>query len=52
MLSRNSLVTVDVTVEDIASFVDMLVSTQESLSDEDILAGFLPIDVHSQHESD
>ena len=33
----------DVTVEDVASFNDMLVSTQEPLSDEDILAGFLPI---------
>ena len=30
----------------------MLVSTQEPLSDENILAGFLPIDVHAQHESD
>ena len=29
----------------------MLVSTQEPLSD-DILTGFLPIDVHAQHESD
>ena len=42
----------DVTVEDVASFNDMLVSTQEPLSDDDILAGFLPIDVHAQHESD
>ena len=30
----------------------MLVSTQGPLSDEGILAGFLPIDVHPQHESD
>ena len=30
----------DVTVEDVASFDDMLMSTQEPLSDEDILAGF------------
>ena len=36
----------DVTVEDIASFDDMFVSTQEPLSDEDILASILPIDVH------
>ena len=42
----------DVTVEDVASFDDMLVSTQEPLSDADILAGFLSIDVHAQHESD
>ena len=42
----------DVTVEDVSSFNDMFLSTQESLSDEDILAGFLPIDVHAQHESD
>ena len=40
-----------VTVEDVASFYDILVSTQEPLSDEDILADFLPIDVHAQHES-
>ena len=33
----------DVTVEDVASFDDMLVSTQEALSDKDILSGFLPI---------
>ena len=31
----------DVTVEDIASFDDMLVSTQQPLSDEDVLAAFL-----------
>ena len=42
----------DVTVEDVASLDDMLLSTQEPLSDEDIFAGFLPIDVHAQHESD
>ena len=42
----------DVTVEDIASFDDMLVSTQEPLSDEEILADFLPIDVDVQHDSD
>ena len=42
----------DVTVEDVTSFDDTLVSTQGPLSDEDILAGFLPIDVHAQHESD
>ena len=30
----------DVTVDDVASFDDMFVSTQESLSDEDIMAGF------------
>ena len=42
----------DVTVEDVASFDGMLVTTQEPLSDEDILVGFLPIDVHTQHESD
>ena len=41
-----------VTVEDVASFEDILVSTQERLSDEDILADFLHIDVHAQHESD
>ena len=40
------------TVEDVASFDDILVLTQEPLSDEDILAGFLPIDVHAQHEPD
>ena len=42
----------DVTVEDIASFDDMLVSTQEPLSDEEILADILPIDVDVQHDSD
>ena len=42
----------DVTVEDVTSFDDILVSTQEPLSDEDILAGILPIDVHAQHVSD
>ena len=30
----------------------MFVSIQEPLFDEDILAGFLPIDVHAQHKSD
>ena len=30
----------------------MLVSTQEPLSDEEILADFLPIDVDVQHDSD
>ena len=30
----------------------MLVLTQEPLSDENILAGFLPIDVYAQQESD
>ena len=40
----------DVTVEDVASFYDFLVSTQEPLSDEDILKGFLPIDVHAKHK--
>ena len=34
----------DVTVEDVASFDDMLVSTQESLSDENILACLLAAD--------
>ena len=42
----------DVTVEDVASSDDMLVSTQEPLSDADILVGFLSIDVHAQHQSD
>ena len=42
----------DVTVEDVASFNYVLVSTQELLSDEDILADFLPIDAHAQHEFD
>ena len=42
----------DITIEDVAPFDDILVLTQEPLSDEDILAGFLPIDVHAQHESD
>ena len=42
----------DVTVENVASFDDMLVSTQESLSDEDILAGLLAVDIDDQHESD
>ena len=42
----------DVTVEDIASFDDMLVSTQEPLSDEEILADFLPIYVDVQYDSD
>ena len=40
-----------VTVEDFASFDNMLVSTQEPVSDEDILADFLSIDVHAQNES-
>ena len=34
----------DVTVEDVASFDDMLVSTQESLSDGNILACLLAAD--------
>ena len=42
----------DVAVEDVVSFNDMFVSTQELLSDEDILAGFLAIDFHAEHESD
>ena len=42
----------DVTVKDVAYFDDMLVSTQEPLSDEDILAGFLPIEVNAQHKFD
>ena len=42
----------DVTVEDVASFDDMLVPTQESLSDEDVLAGLLAVDIDNQHESD
>ena len=42
----------DVTVEDVASFDDMLVLTQEPLSDEDILPGFLVVDIDDQHESD
>ena len=42
----------DVTVENVASFDDMLVSTQEPLSDEDILAGLLAVDIDDQHESD
>ena len=41
-----------VTADDVASFDDMLVSTQEPLSGERILAGYLPMDVHAQHESD
>ena len=41
----------DATVEDVASFDGMIVSTQEPLSDEDILACFLPIDVHVKHDS-
>ena len=40
-----------VTVEDVASFEDMLVSTQEPLSDENILAGLLAVDIDDQHES-
>ena len=40
-----------VTVEDVASFEDMLVSTQEPLSDKDILAGLLAVDIGDQHES-
>ena len=39
----------DVTVEDVASFDDMLVST---LSDEDVLVGLLAVDVDDQYESD
>ena len=43
----------DITVEDVASFDDMLVSTQEPLSDEEIIAEFLPIDADAQQgESD
>ena len=42
----------DVTVEDVASFDDMLLSTQEPLSDEDILADLLAVDIDDQHESD
>ena len=41
----------DVTVEDIASFDDMLVSTQQPLSDEDVLAAFLAVDIDGQHKS-
>ena len=42
----------DVTVEDVASFDDMLVSTQESLSDENILAWLSAADIEDQHECD
>ena len=42
----------DVTVEDVAFFDGMLVSTQEPLSDEDILSGLLAVDIDDQHESD
>ena len=43
----------DITVEDVASLDDMLVSTQEPLSDEEIIAEFLPIDADAQQgESD
>ena len=42
----------DVTVNEVVCFDDMLVSTQEPLSDEDILASFSTVDVDTQHESD
>ena len=42
----------DVTVEDVASFHDMLVSTQEPLSNKDILSGLLAVDIDDQHKSD
>ena len=42
----------DVTAEDVTSFDDMLVSTQEPLSDEDILAGYSGVDIDDKHKSD
>ena len=42
----------DVTVEDVAYFDDMLVPTQDALSEEDILPGLLAVDIDDQHESD
>ena len=42
----------DVTTEDVTSFDDILVSTQEPLSDEDILAGYSGVDIDDQHKSD
>ena len=40
----------DVTVEDVASFDDMLVSTQEPLTNKDTLACLLALDIDDQHE--
>ena len=42
----------DVTVENVTSFDDMLVSSQVPLSEEDILAGLSAVDIDDQHESD
>ena len=41
----------NVTVEDVASLDDILVSTQEPLSDADILASLLAVDIDDKHES-
>ena len=41
----------DVTVEGVASFDDMFVWKQEPLSNKDILAGLLTVDIDDQHES-
>ena len=41
----------DVTAGDVTSF-DMFVSTQEPLSNKDVLAGLLAVDIDEQHESD
>ena len=41
----------DATVEDVESFDDMLVSTQELVSDEYIFVGLSAVDIDDRHES-